>query len=177
MFNLKTSRTSLLIAVVLTLAAAIAHAQAGLNDLQIAHAAYTADVIDIEYAKIALAKTENPEVRQFAELIIRDHTAVNEGGAALLTKLKVHPEVNAFSQALNSSAKAKRAELNALDGVEFDRAYAANEFAYHQAVNKILGETWIPTVQNGELKGFLAQALVTFRMHEEHAAHMVSALK
>lgn len=73
---LKTSRASLLIAAVLTLAAGIAHAQAGLNDLQIAHAAYTADVIDIEYAKIALAKTKNPEVRQFAELMIRDHTAV-----------------------------------------------------------------------------------------------------
>jgi putative membrane protein len=111
-FNLKTSRTSLLIAVVLTLAAGIAHAQAGLNDLQIAHAAYTADVIDIEYAKIALAKTKNPEVRQFAELMIRDHTAVNEGAAALLTKLKVHPEDNAFSQALNSGAKAR--ELNSM---------------------------------------------------------------
>jgi putative membrane protein len=61
--------------------------------------------------------------------------------------------------------------------VAFDHAYAANEFAYHQTVNKILGETWIPTVQNGELKGFLAQALVTFRVHEEHAAHLVSALK
>lgn len=177
MFNLKTSKTSLLIAVVLTFAAGVAHAQAGLNDLQIAHAAYTADVIDIEYAKIALAKTKNPEVRQFAELMIRDHTAVNEGAGALLTKLKVQPEDNAFSQALNSGAKAKRAELSALNGVAFDRAYAANELAYHHTVNKIVGETWIPTVQNGELKEFLAEALVTFREHEEHAGHMVDALK
>lgn len=178
MFNLKTLKTSLFIAVVLTFAAAgIAHAQAGLNDLQIAHAAYTADVIDIEYAKIALAKTKNPEVRQFAELMIRDHKAVNDGATALLTKLKAQPEDNAFSEALNSGAKAKRAELNALDGVAFDRAYAANELAYHETVNKIIGETWIPTVQNGQFKDFLAQALVTFRVHEKHAGHMVSALK
>jgi len=175
--NLKTSKTSLLIAAVLTFSAGIAHAQAGLNDLQIAHAAYTADVIDIEYAKIALAKTKNPEVRQFAELMIRDHTAVNEGAGALLTKLNVKPEDNAFSQALISGATAKKAELSALKGVAFDRAYAANELAYHQTVNKIVGETWIPTVQNGELKDFLSQALVTFRAHEEHADHMVSALK
>ncbi|WP_263366575.1 DUF4142 domain-containing protein [Edaphobacter bradus] len=177
MFDLKTLKTSLLIAIVLTLAAGIAHAQAGLSDLQIAHAAYTADVIDIEYAKIALAKTKNPEVREFAELMIRDHAAVNEGAGALLTKLNVKPEDNAFSQAMNSGAKAKRAELNALHGVAFDRAYAANELAYHQTVNKIVGETWIPTVQNGELKDLLAQALVTFRAHEGHAAHMVAALK
>ncbi|MGB8538026.1 MAG: DUF4142 domain-containing protein [Acidobacteriaceae bacterium] len=177
MFNQKTSKTSLLMAAVLAFAAGIAHAQAGLNDLQIAHAAYTADVIDIEYAKIALDKTKNPEVRQFAELMVRDHSAVNEGAAALLAKLKVQPEDNAFSQALNTGAKAKREELNALNGVAFDRAYAANELAYHQTVNKIVGETWIPTVQNGELKDFLSQALVTFRAHEEHANEMVSALK
>ena len=110
---LKTSRALVLIVALLTLAAGIADAQAGLNDLQIAHAAYTADVTDIEYAKIALAKTKNPEVRQLAELMIRDHTAVNEGAAALLTKLKVQPEDNAFSQALNSGAKAKRAGVRA----------------------------------------------------------------
>jgi hypothetical protein len=46
MFNLKTSKSSLWLVAVLTFAGGIAHAQAGLNDLQIAHAAYTADVID-----------------------------------------------------------------------------------------------------------------------------------
>ncbi|GGF37329.1 membrane protein [Aliidongia dinghuensis] len=170
-------KTALLTAIALVSAAGVAHAQAGLNDLEIAHAAYTADTIDIDYAKIALAKTKNPEVRRFAELMIRDHTAVNEGAAALLAKLKVQPKDNAFSQSLISGAAAKKTELNALDGVAFDRAYAANELAYHQVVNKTLSETWIPTVQNGEVKAFLTQALVTFRVHEEHAGHMVGALK
>lgn len=174
MSNLK---TALLTAATLIFTVGVAHAQAGLNDLEIAHAAYTADVIDIEYANIALAKTKNPEVRRFAELMIRDHTAVNEGAAALLAKLKVQPMDNAFSQALIAGATAKKAELNALDGTAFDRAYAANELAYHQVVNKTVGETWIPTVQNGEVKAFLTQALVTFRTHEDHARHMVGALK
>ena len=177
MFNLKTVTAALLTAAALTFAAGAAHAQAGLNDLQMAHAAYTADVIDIEYAKIALAKTKNPEVREFAELMIRDHSAVNEGAGALLTKLKVQPQDNPFSQALNAGAEAKRAELNALDGEAFDRAYAANELAYHHTVNQIVGDIWIPAVQNAELKEFFTQALVTFRAHEEHAHHMVEALK
>ena len=171
MFNLK---TALLTAVALI--STVGVAQAGLNDLEIAHAAYTADVIDIEYANLALAKTKNPKVRRFAELMIRDHTAVNEGAAALLAKLNVQPQDNAFSQALIAGATAKKAELNALNGTAFDRAYAANELAYHQVVNKTVGETWIPAVQNGEVKAFLTQALVTFRIHQDHAAHMVTAL-
>ena len=174
MSNLK---TALLTAVALISTVGVAHAQAGLNDLEIAHAAYTADVIDIEYANLALAKTKNPEVRRFAELMIRDHTAVNEGAAALLARLKVQPKDNAFSQTLIAGATAKKAELNALDGTAFDRAYAANELAYHQIVNKTVGDIWIPTVQNGEVKAFLTQALVTFRIHQDHAAHMVVVLK
>ena len=155
----------------------LGRAQSGLNDLDVAHAAYTADVIDIDYAKIALAKTSNPEVKTFAELMIRDHTAVNEGAGALLKKLGVEAKDNAFSQALLKGAAEKKAELNALSGPAFDKAYAANELAYHQTVNKIVGDTWIPTVSNPELKAFLGQALVTFKAHEAHAVHMVAELK
>jgi len=151
-------------------------AQQGLNDLQIAHSAYTADVIDIDYAKIALSKSQNEEVKKFAELMIRDHSAVNEAAGALLTKLNVKPIDNAFRQALVADATAKKAELNALSGVAFDRAYAANELAYHKAVNSVV-EGWIPTIQTPELKAFLTQAEVTFKVHEEHAGHMVDSLK
>jgi len=148
-----------------------------LNDLEVAHSAYIADVIDIEYARIALAKTENAEVKEFAELMIRDHTAVNEGAGKLLKKLNAEAKDNAFSKTLRAGADKKIAELKALRGGAFDRAYAANELAYHQTVNKIVGEIWLPNIQNAELKAFLGQALATFRVHEEHAAHMVKALK
>lgn len=154
-----------------------AYAQSGLNDLQIAHSAYTADVIDINYAKIALGKTHNPEVKRFAELMTRDHTAVNNGAGALLKKLGVSAEDNDFSQALNKGAEAENAKLRSLSGQAFDREYARNELAYHKQVNSIVGDTWIPAVKNAEVKEFLAQALVTFRVHEEHAGHMVATLR
>ena len=62
-----------------------------INDLQIAHTAYTAGAIDIRYAHLALALSDNPEVRQFAELMIRDHTAVNKKALALVEKTANHP--------------------------------------------------------------------------------------
>ncbi|MBX9646631.1 MAG: DUF4142 domain-containing protein [Xanthobacteraceae bacterium] len=174
---MNTFKTIALATTLLLSASGFARAQAGLNDLEVAHSAYTADLIDIEYAKIALAKTKNPEVKAFAELMIRDHTAVNEGAGALLAKLKVKPQENDFSKALQAGATKKNAELNGLTGEAFDKAYAANELAYHQTVNKIVGQTWIPNVKNPEVKAFLEQALVTFKVHEDHAGHMVSALK
>ncbi len=170
-------KTILFAAISIVATVSVAHAQAGLNDLEVAHAAYTADLIDIEYAKIALAKTKSAEVKTFAELMIRDHTAVNEGAGKLLKKLNVEAKNNDFSKTLRAGADKKEAELKALNGEAFDRAYAANELAYHQTVNKIVGEIWLPAIQNAELKTFLGQALATFKIHEDHAGHMVTALK
>jgi len=170
-------RTLLFAAISIVATVSVAHAQAGLNDLEIAHAAYTADLIDIEYAKIALSKTKSADVKTFAELMIRDHTAVNEGAGKLLKKLNVEAKNNDFSKTLRAGADKKEAELKALNGEAFDRAYAANELAYHQTVNKIVGEIWLPAIQNAELKTFLGQALATFKVHEDHAGHMVTTLK
>ena len=154
-----------------------ASSPAQLSDVEIAHVAYTADNIDIRYAHLALAKSNNPEVRKFAELMIRDHQAVNEQALALLQKLGATPEDNATSQSLAADAKAKLNAMAAMDGADFDRAYAENELGYHQFVNKTVETAFIPAVDNAEFKDLLGQALVVFKVHEKHAEQMVASLK
>ena len=106
---------------------------ADLNDLEIAHVAYIADNIDIQYAHIALALSTNPEVREFANTMIRDHEAVNEQALALLKKLGAQPQDNFLSQALQEGAAEIIDELTALRGDAFDKRYAENELAYHKS--------------------------------------------
>lgn len=148
-----------------------------LNDLEIAHSAYTADAIDIEYGKIALAKSTNAEVRKFAELMVSDHSAVNEAAGKLLAKLKAEPKDNDFSKALLAGAEKKKAEFAKLEGAAFDKAYAENELGYHQTVNKVLSEAWLPNIKNAEVKEFFVKAAATFKIHEDHASKMVAGLK
>ena len=143
-----------------------------LNDLQIAHIAYTAGNIDIRYAHLALALSDNPEVRKFAELMIRDHTAVNNKALALVKKLQITPQDNPTSQQLSEQAKQIRTELSQLRGDAFAKRYAANELGYHQTVNNVVENTFIPNAKNPELKALLTAALQTFKVHEGHAATM-----
>ncbi len=154
-------------------------AQAGeaMNDLEIAHTAYTAGGLDIRYAHLALAISEDATVREFAQTMIRDHSAVNDAAGALIAELKVTPQDNDLSRTLVEAAAAKRAELVALTGVKFDCAYAANELGYHQIVNKTVAETFIPAVTVEPLKALLEDALATFRAHEAHAERMVDGLE
>ena len=153
-----------------------AETPADLNDLEIAHVAYTADSIDIRYAHLALAKSKNPAIHDFARTMIRDHEAVNEQALALVKKLNVTPQDNFLSQQLNEQSDQLVAEMSQLSGAAFDRRYAENELAYHRAVNGLVEGTFIPNLQNPEVKALFEEALVIFKAHEKHAEKMVQSL-
>jgi len=160
--------------------AMIAPAQAGepaeLNDLQIAHVAYTADNIDIRYAHLALAISTNPTIREFAKTMIRDHTAVNDQALALLAKLNAAPEDNFLSKALLEGADKLVDEMSALRGAAFDKRYAENELAYHKAVNDLVGNAFIPNIENAEVKALFEAGYEIFQAHQYHAEKMLSEL-
>lgn len=171
-------RLSAAIAAVSLLASpALAQGAAKPTDPQIAHIAYTAGVIDIAAAKQAMTKASHKDVKAFAADMVRDHEAVNKQALDLVKKLKVTPEDNDTSKALSKQAADKHAELEKLKGAEFDKAYVANEVAYHKAVNGALETLLIPNASNAELKSLLQTGLKIFQGHQQHAEHVAAALK
>jgi putative membrane protein len=156
---------------------AFAQSAAKPTDPQIAHIAYTAGVIDVAAAKQALARSKNKDVRAFAEDMVRDHEAVNKQALDLVKKLKVSPEDNDTSRSLTKQASEKKVELSKLSGAAFDRAYVANEVAYHKTVNGALETLLIPSASNAELKSLLQAGLKVFQGHEQHAEHVAATLK
>jgi putative membrane protein len=160
------------------LVAGAAYAQAAKpNDAQIAHIAYTAGAIDVAAGKQALAISKDKAVLAFAQEMVRDHEAVNGQALALVKKLGVTPQDNPTSQALKKDADAKLKTYASLQGAAFDRAYVANEVAFHKTVNGALGGTLIPDAQNAELKGLLQTGLKLFQEHQAHAEHLAAAVK
>jgi len=146
------------------------------NDAQIAHIAYTAGQIDVAAARQALQISHNRAVRDFAQTMVRDHEAVNRQAVALVTRLHVTPAANPTSAALSSQAAATLHRLSTLRGAAFDRAYVANEVAYHRTVNGALRDTLIPAAQNAELKTLLQSGLALFTEHQTHAEHLAAQL-
>ncbi|TIT03488.1 MAG: DUF4142 domain-containing protein [Mesorhizobium sp.] len=169
--------TTALAALFLLSAAPLAQAADKPTDPQIAHIAYTAGVLDVEAAKQALEKSKNKEVVDFAKAMVRDHEAVNKQALDLVKKLNVTPEDNATSKALTEAAAEERAKLAKLDGTAFDKAYVANEVAYHKQVNGALKTLLIPSAENAELKSLLETGLKLFQGHEQHAEHVAGRLK
>ncbi|NIP37509.1 MAG: DUF4142 domain-containing protein, partial [Candidatus Dadabacteria bacterium] len=117
-----------------------------------------------------------PVIHEFARTMIRDHEAVNAQALALLDKLGAQAQDNFLSQQLNTQANGLVEEMSALSGADFDKRYAENELGYHHAVNTLVGETFIPNLQNAEVKALFEQALKIFKAHEKHAEKMVASL-
>lgn len=170
------TRAFLFVTAAATAATLGAQAPADLNDLQMAHAAVVASNIDIAYAHLALAFSSNPEVRQFAETMIRDHSAVNDQVFALARRLGVQAQDNGFSRALLDQAEQVKTRLAGLRGAAFDRAYVLNETQYHQTVNGVVAEAFIPNVENAEVRRAFEGALTIFRGHQEHAERLARGL-
>ena len=147
-----------------------------LSDPEVAHVAVTANAIDIDAAKFALTRTQNAEVRQFADLMVVDHSAVNAQASALATRLRVTPADNAVSRSLVDGAATAHHSLEALRGKAFDRAYIDREIAYHQAVLDALDGLLIPTTENADLKALLQQVRPAVAAHLAHAKSLRAKL-
>lgn len=148
----------------------------GVNDAQIASIVVTANQVDVDAGKLAAATTTNPEVRKFAQLMVTDHSGVNEQAVALVTRLKVTPEDNDTSRGLKAGGEKNVAALKALKGAAFDKAYVDHEVAYHQAVLDAVDKTLIPNAKNAELKALLVKVRPAFVAHLQHAKHLAGTL-
>ena len=184
-----TKRTTQSLGRTLTAAAAIAfvialhpvkaNAQGGNapTDPQIVGIVVAADQIDIDYAKLAMSKTKNKQVTDFAQQMITDHSAVSNSVFGLAAKLNVTPADSDTSNSLKAQAQQMTQKLQGLKGKAFEKAYIDNEVAYHQAVVNATKTVLVPSAQNAELKSALQGAVPLFEGHLQHAQRVQSAIE
>lgn len=163
-------------AVMVFSAAAASAADKAPNDAQIAAIVVTANQVDIDAGKLAAAKASSPQVKEFGQLMVTDHTGVNKAATELVTKLGVKPEPNPTSESLQAGGDKNLAALRKLNGAEFDRAYVSHEVTYHQAVLDAVDKTLIPSASNAELKALLVKVRPAFVAHLDHAKQLQTTL-
>lgn len=123
---------------------------------------------EVKASKIALEKSSNPDVKDFATLMVDEHTTVGDN----LKKLAISKNVEAPTEP-SLAQRAKIAVLEKLDGATFDKQYVRmiGVDAHKDAVklfSKNAGEAKDPDV-----KDFAAKTLPNLQHHLE----MANALK
>ncbi len=149
---------------------------ATLTDANIAAIVLAANTIDVKNGELAIARSKNHSVKEFARQMVTDHTSVNGKATALAAKLQLVPVESHASKSLIASTDSTRQAMRKFSGAAFDRAYVNNEVAYHQAVIDLLDRTIVPGVENQELKDLLVGVRPAFVAHLEHAKMIQASL-
>ncbi len=147
-----------------------------LSDANIAAIVVGANNIDISAGNIALKRSSNTQVKDFANRMIVDHKSVLASAVELVTKLGVTPVNNDLVFTLAEQSKNHEAKLNTLTGAAFDKAYIDHEVAYHEAVIGVIADQLIPSASNAELKALLVSVLPAFKAHLQHCKMIQKAL-
>jgi putative membrane protein len=148
---------------------------AALDDPTIVAIFDAANTWDIETASLAEKKATTKDIRDFAAMLVHDHTMVRQQGRDLAKKLGVHP-TPPKDFALAKDHEAAMQTLRTAKGKEFDRAFLQHEVAFHKAVIDAVTSTLLPAIQNQELKDLVTRIAPAFQAHMMAAQQKLEAL-
>ena len=116
------------------------------SDREFLEKASQGNVAEVELGKLALRKTTNPDVRAFAQHMIRDHRKLGEQMAPLIANAGIKPSVS-----LNTEHQHLFKRLNGLPGTDFDKEYVkAMDEDHHEDLKdfgKEVDSTQVPTLR------------------------------
>ena len=127
-------------------------------------------IAEVELSKLA-QKSDNAEVKSFADRMIRDHTAANQELTAIATGLGLE-----VPKALDAEHERLRQKLQSLHGKAFDEQYMNGMVEDHEKVVKLFQQEE-RSGHNPELKQFAQKTLPTLQDHQKMAlelSHKVS---
>jgi putative membrane protein len=127
------------------------------------------DMFEIEAAKLAAKRSTNPEVKKFAAMMEKAHTATS---AELKTAIAASGVAITLPTALSESAQGKLDDLTKADAKDFDKKYADSQVDAHQAALNLLQRY----AQDGDTGAIKAFAAATAPKVQEHL-NMAEGLK
>jgi len=125
--------------------------------------AYNIGVFEIKIAKLAVQKSQDGKVKEFANMMIEDHTAMGKDVTALMKKKNYD-----IPTGLPGELKDKLDELNKLSGKDFDKKYAEiNVNGHKEALDMFKGVS--NNSKDADVKKLATEALPKLQGHEDHA--------
>jgi len=114
---------------------------------------------EVELGKLAEAKAADTSVKDFAAMMVKDHTQANEE----LKKLAASKDIK-LPGGPGTANDAKKLELKALSGEHFDKSYVSNQVKAHKDTIDLLNKE-ISSGQDADAKAFAQKILPTVQSH------------
>lgn len=148
----------------------------GLSDANIVFILDNANMLDSTAGSVAARKGTSADVREFAQMMMRDHHSLRQQGQDLAKKLGVTPEAPAADDSKGQLDRTMALLNGAAKGKDFDKAYIDNEVTYHKAVLETATAAG-GAAQNAELKNLIQKAAPAIQAHLDRAQAIQSKMQ
>ena len=121
-------------------------------DKHFVHTALQGGMAEVQLGQLALQKSSNDDVKQFAQKMVDDHTKLGDQLKPIAQQMNV-----TIPDAPSGKDKATMAKLQALNGDAFDKAYIRDMVKDHEKDQKLFKDE-AQTTTNPDLKQAVTQA-------------------
>jgi putative membrane protein len=125
---------------------------------------HTVNQQEIKMAKVAMQKGHSPEVKKFAQQMIKDHTMADQK----VMKLAKQEKITLGQYPMTAMQQGQMDKLAAATGAEFDRLYMETNRTGHNMAIEMLKNAQKQT-SDPKVKALVTQLLPTVE-HHEHLA-------
>jgi putative membrane protein len=137
-------------------------------DRQFMVKAAQSDMTEIQTSQLALKRSQNSQVRQFAQEMIQQHTQSSNKLKPLAARKGV-----TLPKTLGAENQALLTQLTKLSGTQFDQAYMKGQTQAHTKTQATY-QTVLQQGQDPEVKAFASQVLPVVTAHLRMAQNMVA---
>jgi len=142
-----------------------------LTDAKFVEKASQCDANEIALGKVAVAMASSPQVKQFAQKMIDDHTK-----CCKMLMEAASPKGFTCVTEMDAKHKDLRVKLESMKGADFDREYMKHVVMGHEMAVKMFQQQ----AQNGQdanLKAFAAKTLPALQQHQTMAQEIMTGLQ
>jgi putative membrane protein len=139
------------------------------SDTSFAREALVGNMVEVRLGSVARQKASDSRVKQFAEQMITDHTAMGKEWS------KLAPKANGFEQVYSAAQQQELTQLEKLSGAQFDQAYMTAMIQDHQRDEQAYQSRGL-SAPSPEVRQLATSGLNTIRQHLSMARQVGSAV-
>jgi putative membrane protein len=141
------------------------------DDAKFATTAANAGMAEVAAGKMAAKKATRTRVKNFAEMMVTDHTKAGDELATLAKTKNI-----TLPSAPDADAQKKADDLSKKTGKDFDKAYVDAMVDDHEKAVKLFTDA-SQNCKDADLKAFAAKTLPTLKMHLDSIKAIKASMK
>ncbi|WP_299705831.1 DUF4142 domain-containing protein [uncultured Pontibacter sp.] len=135
--------------------------------------AASSSMMEVEAGKLAQERATNPQVKEFASMMVKDHTAANDELRTMATSKNI-----TLPDSMSSDHMDHMRELREKQGAEFDRDYMDKIVSAHDNdISMFEDVAEDENYEDADVKAFASKTLPKLREHHQRAQQIKDGLQ